>query len=335
MIEKELKVPLNLLQYMALKRRISPNHPRMPMIDQALNKLKTGFKGEQAIEYQLRYLDQKRYLIFHDVRLPIHNTHFQMDFLLLSPSFYTIIEVKNIGGTLYFDPTFKQLIRRKADGTEVVFMDPTLQVKRQQERFNENKLETSPLRYLIGIADSNRTILKTSLNNHHINKWIVHNWAVASKIEEFAKLYPKDQMQMKDLRKISRKILKQHEPLTTDLLEHYNISLNELIKGVQCPSCKRYKMEWKRAKWICSSCLATSKTAHHAALADYGLLINQTFKNIEVREFLWIPPHTAHHLLNKLELNLNGRKYTLTKTNLYELADKEEYEKSTFEPFLI
>ncbi|WP_408010650.1 nuclease-related domain-containing protein [Pseudalkalibacillus sp. A8] len=107
---------------------------------------------------------------------------------MLSPYFYTIVEVKNIMGTLYFDPVFNQLIRKKTYGYEVGFPDPTFQVKRQQSQFfkwlKQYNLPTAPVRYLIGIGDS-KTILKTSINNHYISKWIVHKWAAAFKIESF------------------------------------------------------------------------------------------------------------------------------------------------------
>ncbi|WP_221563733.1 hypothetical protein [Alkalihalobacillus sp. TS-13] len=85
----------------------------------------------------------------------------------------------------------------------------------------KNNLPIAPLEYLIGVGDSN-TILKTSLKNHNISKWIVHHWATAREIENFEKVYTKEIVSQKELKKITRKILKYHQPLKSDMLERYH-----------------------------------------------------------------------------------------------------------------
>ncbi|WP_261132481.1 nuclease-related domain-containing protein [Bacillus sp. Marseille-Q3570] len=328
MFKKKLQIPLNLLQLIALRRRIPPDHPKYPQLLKSYNKLRKGYRGEKKIEYQLRYLDANRYYIFHDIRLPIGNTHFQIDFLLLSPFLNIIVESKNIGGTLYFDPVFKQLIRRKPDGSEDVFPDPTLQVERQQSQLNkwlvENNLPTNLVEYLIGVSDSN-TILKTSLKNHNISKWIVHQWSIAFKIEGFEKNYTHAEISEKDLKRIIRKILKKNEPQIEEILDNYNISDKEIVTGVQCTECFRFKMIRLRNKWKCPQCNFESKTAHQSAISDYALLMNPTFANRQIRPFLdGISPKTTNYLLNKMNIKKEGRKYFLNPQQIYDYADKGE-----------
>ncbi len=200
MYKKGLQIPVNLLQLIALKRRLLLEHPKIPLINKSYNIMKKGFNGERTIDYQLRYLNPAKYFIFHDIRLSTGITHFQIDFLLLTPFLNIIVEVKNIGGTLYFDPVFNQLIRRKPEGKEDVFPDPTFQVERQKSQLNkwviENNLPIAPIRYIIAISDSD-TILKTSLKNHNISKWIAHHWVVANTIESLEQHYKKEMVSQK------------------------------------------------------------------------------------------------------------------------------------------
>jgi hypothetical protein len=78
----------------------------------------------------LSFLPKENYLIFHDLRLKNTEYYFQIDSLILSPYFALIIEVKNIAGTLHFDPVFDQLIRKLYD-TEQGLPDPLSQVRKQ------------------------------------------------------------------------------------------------------------------------------------------------------------------------------------------------------------
>ncbi|MGP4082260.1 nuclease-related domain-containing protein [Pseudalkalibacillus sp. R45] len=324
MFKKELQIPLDLLQLIALKRRIKVE---TPYIQHTYNKLKKGFKGEKRIEYQLHYLSSERYSILHNIRLPIGKTHFQIDFLLLSPFFNIIIDAKNIGGTLYFDPVFKQLIRRKPDGSEDVYPDPTYQVERQQSQLNkwliEKHLPTIPIEYLIGVSDS-KTILKTSIKNHEISKWISHHWSTVHKIEALEKSHQEEKLSKKEINKIARKLIKYNEPLSTNIHKSYNVSKQDIITGVQCINCSHFDMNWRRARWLCPHCGFESKIAHLSAIADYSLLFDSTFANRQMTQFLNLSPRTSIYLLNKMNIKKEGRKYFLTPQQIYDYADKGE-----------
>ncbi|HEU5141363.1 MAG TPA: nuclease-related domain-containing protein, partial [Bacillales bacterium] len=131
MIKKERKIPLTIRKRTALLRRLPPSHPKRPQIEKQLAKYNAGYRGERSIEYYLSFLPEKQYHIFHDLRLTSGDHFFQLDTLLVSPSFILILEVKNISGTLHFDNTFHQLIRTIEDRKEG-FNDPLLQVEHQK-----------------------------------------------------------------------------------------------------------------------------------------------------------------------------------------------------------
>jgi hypothetical protein len=78
----------------------------MAKIKGDLAKSFAGYRGENSIDYPLSSLPDKKYFIFHDLRLPYKNQFFQIDTLLASTKHFVILEVKNIAGTVYFDSDF-------------------------------------------------------------------------------------------------------------------------------------------------------------------------------------------------------------------------------------
>jgi hypothetical protein len=71
LICKELKIPINIDKSQALLWRLPLNHQKIPIVAQDLKKRKAGFNGESTVYYHLSFLNDKKYKIFHDVRLPL------------------------------------------------------------------------------------------------------------------------------------------------------------------------------------------------------------------------------------------------------------------------
>ncbi|MCF6136789.1 nuclease-related domain-containing protein [Pseudalkalibacillus berkeleyi] len=327
----QINKPFIALQLMALLRR-SPakdrSHPKHSIIIRRLKRVMGGFRGEESVFYQLNYLPKEQFLILHGPRLSNENTYFQIDFLVLSPHFYTIIEVKNIYGELYFDPVFDQLIRKMPDGTQTGLQDPTSQVKIQKMQLRKwlkhHKLPIAPIKYLITVSDP-KTILNTSLANHNISNWIIHKHALMSKFEHFIKANPKEIISNKDVKKIARKIKRKNEPLLSDVLDTYKFTPSQITSGVSCPKClelpiPRHKY---RKNWVCPTCRASSNQAYFEAIADYALLINNTFSNRQMRLFLHIDSDsTVYNLLKKMNIQTVGRKHSISLDDVYMYANK-------------
>ncbi len=86
----------------------------------------------------------------------------------------------------------------------------------------------------------------------------------------------------------------------------------------------RFKMTRLRNKWKCPFCISESKDAHYRAITDYVLLFGDLFSNRQIRPFLDLSSNTTNYLLNKMGIEKEGRKYTLSPQEIYEYADKGE-----------
>ena len=167
MILKERKIPLLILKTEALLRRLPAHHPKIPIINEELNKRLAGYKGEASLDFPLDFLDSKEYIILHDLRLPDSDRFFQIDTLILTKKFALILEVKNITGILHFDTVYNQLIRIK-NGKEQVFPCPLIQVNRQASQlrrwFNANVSKEAHMKalhdysLLLGAVITNREL---------------------------------------------------------------------------------------------------------------------------------------------------------------------------------
>ncbi|MBE4907368.1 hypothetical protein IMZ08_04740 [Bacillus luteolus] len=112
---------------------------------------------------------------------------------------------------------------------------------------------------------------------------------------------------MKDIKKLSKLLIKNNIPYNIDILEQYQIDEDDIHTGVFCPKCQTLSMVWKRGSWLCNSCNITSKDAHLTALKDYSLLIGSTITNHQIRRFLHISSDTtAKKLLKSMKFPYSG-----------------------------
>ncbi|MDQ0219346.1 NERD domain-containing protein [Peribacillus cavernae] len=311
MIAKNREIPLTVQKLEALLRRLPPNHPRQQQIYRDLTKRKAGYHGEESLDIHLDELSENKYFIFHDLALSNGKYNFQIDTLLLSTSFALLIEVKNISGTLHFDRTFNQLVRTFND-KEQGFRDPISQARRQQREFQswmENRnLPPIPAEYLVVISNPS-TVIK--LKSGYVREYekICHSEHLLDKIKEFEQKHHKEFISPKEIKKLSRLLLKEHSPHNTNILKTYTIPKQDLLTGVHCPECFFLPISRKKGYWFCPSCRSQSKDAHIDALLDYFLLIKSSITNTEFRDFLHVPSrHTAKRILHSLDLPSEGEK---------------------------
>ena len=298
-----------ILKLEALLRRLPINHPTRKKIEEELAKSYAGFRGEQAIDYQLSLLGGD-YQIFQDVRLPYkENTYFQLDFLLVTDRFLLIIEVKNIAGTLFFDQSFHQLIRTM-DEKEEGFADPVLQVKKHKQQLQtwikNNKLPPIPIETLIVISNPS-SIIKTTPQHKEIYRLVTHAANLPAKIHSIENDYPNKSCEKSELRKMIRLLQKQHTDPDYDILQRFQIAPSEIVTGVLCPDCF-ITLSRKKGQWFCSNCASLFQNAHIQALIVYRLLIRSTITNKQLRDFLRIPSvSVASKMLNSLQAESVGK----------------------------
>ncbi|MEH7347838.1 nuclease-related domain-containing protein [Gottfriedia acidiceleris] len=312
MILKERTVPLVIKKLEALLRRLPSDHPQWSRIEEDLFKYKAGYQGEKSLDYHLSFFPKERSFILHDVRLVDDVKHFfQIDTIIITPRVLIIIEVKNLIGTLYFDQHFNQLIR-SIDGKEESFTNPIVQVERQKRQLlqwlrKHNFINLSVIPYVV--VSSPKTIIKASSNQSEIAKKVFHSELLYKKVEELELKFKTDFYTHKEIRRLAKLLIKQHQLLDQNILDKYNIGTNELLTGVICMNCHQFSMVRDKGNWICKNCLQVSKLAHISALVDYFLLIGNSINNKQVRDFLHIPSiYNASRLLRKLNLPSSGTK---------------------------
>ncbi|OIK13335.1 nuclease-related domain-containing protein [Bacillus sp. MUM 13] len=319
MINKVQSTPLYIQKLEALLRRIPGQHEKRKEMEDELSRKMSGFKGELSLDYYLRLIPDKSIRIFHDIRLSDGEYTFQIDTLLMCTRFFLILGVKNFSGSLLFDRTFKQLVR-KINNMEETFPDPFTQVKRQQLQLKNwlkiRKISEIPIETLVVISNPYTYIMPPE-NPAEVKRLVTHSANLISRISNLENKHKHDALTEKALARLSKILLKNQIPDNRSVLEKYQITKHELIKGAVCLKCSPFLMIREYGRWICTQCGAASKEAHIDALRDYLLLWGETISNQELREFLGISSASiAARMLSSLQLPYTGS----TKDRRYSLA---------------
>ncbi|WP_176167262.1 NERD domain-containing protein [Mesobacillus jeotgali] len=315
MIVKKRIIPLRILIDEALLRRLPLNHPKRSEILQDLLIRKSGFKGEQDMDYYLSLLNDSEFNILQDLRIPLGKNHFQIDFLILSHAFFLLIENKNMPGIIEFDPDFNQVIRKHNDKVEI-YDDPVLQVKRQLIQFVHwlklNRFTIPPIEFLVTYSNQG-SILQNPTKNEEIYKRVCKGGSVVMKVEEFKNKHKKDIFSEKELKKLTKLLIKSHQPEGSHLSK-FNLSPADFLQGVACPSCRQLYMERISGSWHCTSCGYRSADAHVQVIMDYFLIGNPSITNKQLRRLLRLSSDkTASRILLKMDLPFSGT----TKNRVY------------------
>jgi hypothetical protein len=312
----ERKGPIKIAQLKALLRRISKNHPKKPLIMQELNRKKAGLWGEREVDRKLLRIDQDKYLIIRDIRLPNGDgTFFQIDTLVLSTCFILIIEAKNISGSLYFDLVNHQFYRINEDGKHESFPDPVSQARLHLLQLRQwllrHKFPTIYLDFLVSMTNPH-SLYRVLQNGHPMEKKICANAGLTWEIDNLEEQYQKEMITEKELRKICKALLKAHTPLQpSEILQQYEISILDLLTGVHCPNCECIPLIYQGGKWHCPDCKRLFKDAHLGAIDDHFLLISPRITNSEFRRFVHLESrNVATKMLKNTDFMVNGTKRT-------------------------
>ncbi len=321
MIKKELKIPMRIKKLGALLKRLSETYPKFKENSDEYHRRMSGYRGEQSLQYYLTFLKENNYFIFHNLRLPdISGKHFfEIDILLISPTFILIIDAKHYRGELYFDGKFDQLIQIYTD-TKKSYPCPVAQITRHQHQLKRLletfKIPSIPIETLVIFTNPN-SIINASTDFKHYNK-VIKSPSFIQKIELFEKRNREEVLDRKHLLKLSRILLKLHTPHDQDILAQFNIKQDDLIKGVRCPKCNKIPMKRTPRSWHCAHCSYVSKIAYLKSIADYSFLIGNTITNQKLCDFLRLSSRTgAKTIFKTLHLehkgDLKSRIYILPK----------------------
>ncbi|MDQ0269100.1 nuclease-related domain-containing protein [Cytobacillus purgationiresistens] len=308
MIAKERTIPIKVVKMEVLLKRIAQNHPKRHLIKEELLKRRAGHRGEQAIDFYLSKLSPDDFYIFHNVRLSNGKYYFQMDTLILSAQTALILEVKNFAGTIYFDPVLNQCIQTLPNGEKKGYLNPIEQVRQQKNELliwlNKRKI-TLPIETLVII--SKPTTIINAENSKMLHN-VIHSQYLTSKIQTIMRYCKNAVTTQKELKKLTRTILREHVDESFDILSYFKIASAEIIRGVYCVKCNQYTMRYFSGYWQCLLCKQSEKQAHKQAITDYFLLNNNLpISNKQFRDFFQIhSEHIAKYLLKSLNLPTTG-----------------------------
>jgi hypothetical protein len=239
-----------------------------------------------------------------------------MDILILTTRYILILEIKNIIGTVFFESHFDQFIRT-LNGKEEGFLNPLNQIKKQKHRLKkwliDHKIKELPVESFVCFTNP-QTIIRAD-TRVNASQSVIHSHNLLTKIEEMERNHATPILTEKELSKLSRMLLKKHCEEDINILDRYNITPEEILTGVQCPSCMEISVIRTRGGWICTRCKNKSKNAHLAALEDRLLIIGPRITHKQFKEFLGLHSDSiTSKLISSLELHHCGSMYQRTYT---------------------
>jgi hypothetical protein len=305
LISKKLLIPVRLLADQALLEHLPSGHPARAQIEDDLDKRNSGWIGEQNLAY---YLDMFQIADFH-VFYGLHLDDCQIDVLILTPTFISLIEVKNYSGILIFTSESGQVIRRMGDHRDG-FPNPPLQVGRHRELLRRwltaNGLPAIPIEADVVISNPS-TIIENPTHSRRVQNHAFHAEQAPLKIQAMLEKHSGDRRYTPFLQQIETQLSQAHADPFANVLNTFNISPSELLRGVRCTRCRNYDMRRIYANWHCPHCGHKSKTAHESMILHYYLLLGQTMTNKQCREFLKLEnAKLITDLLNKMNLQRAG-----------------------------
>jgi ribosomal protein S27AE len=319
MIVKQVSESIKMKKLKVILRRLSPHFPMRKEIEDEVARSNAGYRGEKSLDYHLEILPNENCYILHDLRLPHGTQFFQIDVLIITPHFLLIIEVKNMAGTLHFDQEFNQLIRINNE-MEETYPSPISQIYRQKFLFSEwlkkHLSHTIPIESLVVISNPHTRILATP-ETHDLSQRVIHSNHLLANFHMFNKIHKKEILTKREIKKLSRLLLKEHTYTNPDILQQYNILEKDILKGVFCPKCDTLPMIRNKKKWYCSNCRFYSKDAHVQALRDFAILFGPIISNSQCCNFLQISSsNVAQYILTSLQFPTSGtnrgRKYQIS-----------------------
>jgi hypothetical protein len=308
MIILERKEPIIVTKIEALRNRISINHPKLEIMNRDYVNFKSGYQGERKLDYFFSLMDQEKYDFYHGLRLSANGkSFFQIDTLIISPSLIPVVEIKNYSSntTVSYDKKTNQFSKNGA-----IITNPISQVKLQilqlVDWLEDHKFIPFPVDYLIALSNPASKIECPQGAPEHFWKFC-YGHDFLEKLQIYEKSHKMEQIPIKARKRLRKLLLKYHTPSDVDILAKYRISKDDIISGVQCPSCNYIPMDHIYATWICRNCHHKSKSAHLKTVLDHFLLFGPTITNKQFRTFTHIQSiQLAYRYLESMNLPHTG-----------------------------
>ncbi|RDW20738.1 nuclease-related domain-containing protein [Oceanobacillus chungangensis] len=307
--------PLVLQKYEVLAARVAINSPKRAEIDRELAKYHRGYAGELRVDYHLNFLASIG-TILQDVCLNVNGQTVQIDNIVITKRAIYLIEVINYHGTVTFDTNFNQFIR--SDGErETGFSYPITQVELQmyklQNWLHSHGFQDIPIYYFIAISEP-ATIIKVEGDKHLIANIVAHGENIPKKIIDNEKQLAVSKSISIPHQKIGHALLRESIDYDRNIMAVHGLKISDLLPGVRCLNCSRFRMNRERRNWHCHKCKHISKNAHIKTINDHFLLTNPWTTNKEMMHLLQVGSrHVVKNLLKQANLIYNVKKKKWTR----------------------
>lgn len=272
-----------------------------------------GYSGECYVDNFLKQVTfPKHFAILKDIHIPLtENSYLQIDTLIITRKYITILEIKNIKGKILFQRTPEQLIR-ELNGEITTFKCPEQQLKRHVYKFQlllkQLKINI-PIKSLIVLAYS-----KTHVALPPQFAKITMGCDISTHIEEFNDM--PDLITAQTFNNLVSSISsRSREFIPKPLAQTYQLELAHIQTGLICPTC-HHKINNQNH---CSACHISRRILQQQAIEDWFYLYKDTITNSECVHFLELKDKfAASYLLKKFNLDkisqYKNRRYTLSQS---------------------
>lgn len=271
-----------------------------------LHRLRAGVFGEERLrqifeKYKLPFSSE----VLFDVNLEAGGK-FQADCVVLSETVCVILESKNISGSLRFEHNPSCLIRERQDGQIDIFESPDVQLQRNcwlMERWLAARQIQLPVTGAIVWTSATRSnIIKppTNVQTLYVQTVPIYLKQVTEQFRLNATFLSHAQLLRisKEMQQQSKQCKYPQFPLS----QRWNITAEQIKKGVRCIKCGEFGMDKMAYGWTCH-CGHIDKHAHKIAIKEWFMLVKETMTNKECREFLLLEDrYVAKRMLKSCDL---------------------------------
>lgn len=314
-IQIHRNLPHSYFNYIRLKHRLPTDHKHYKKVHQKISAMEAGYYGEMRTDQSLREVQfPEEVCIIPGLHMKIHqNRYIQIDTLIITRSYFLIIEVKNMIGTINFRTSPNQIVRILNE--EIIPLKcPIVQLERNQDglRIWRDRNNWNIPIYTALVFASDKAIIENAPPNNNI----LFTKNLPLYIQKLNKIPPnlsKDQF-----RRLTQNILQRNiRFVEKPLCEKFDINLNELKKGILCSLCGGQLIRLTERKWICSTCSKQDNDPIPRNIEDLFILIKPEITMKECEQLL--------QPKSRFMLNYTFKKMQLIKT---ERGNSTTYKKS-------
>ncbi|WP_186321291.1 nuclease-related domain-containing protein [Bacillus sp. FJAT-22090] len=290
----------------ALLKRVS-NDQIGEFIMEEIRKKDAGIRGENRLMQKLGELKMAVPMkLFSNVSLALGEWKVQIDCLVVTNCCLIVLESKNYSDNLYVDEETEDFYKITRAGEEISLPNPYFQLMNHirfvRTFFGKDFPDVQVAGAVIMTAKSSRIRKKPP----HYPFYQLEG--MNDKVIQFYNHFKAYKLSSSALQLIEQKLRADQTPFTyPPLCEHYHISPNEIITGVECPACGVLGMKRIATTWKCMVCMKSDRYAHVSTVNDYFSLIKKEITNKEFRRFCGVESkYAASRMLNSMDLEAHG-----------------------------